>query len=294
MQEFLADRQGRIERLLLPPPEQEVWPGLPWGRFDAILSPAFWVSQAWSIDAPGAQSRPFGLGKDLGEEVVYCLLGGFGAPAEVGLAAARRVNDAVAAGMRPEAEAIHRLLSRPLAVGTREVRYRFARLRAGYLASALQGLSDIDDGELDDVGLRDALKRLHGIGPKTASWIVRNHRSSDRVAILDVHVVRAGVAMGIFPTARTPANDYLGLERRFLEFCDRTCTRASNLDAVIWSTMRAMGVEWHGRIVDANQRAVQPPVARAGEGAHVGKQRGARGRRSSERFVGSGHLLPQA
>src|SRR3546814_6148465 len=85
-----------------------------------------------------------------------------------------------------------------------------------------------------------ALPILPGIGPKTASWIVRNRRASDHVAILDVHIVRACSAIGVFPEGAQPARRYADLEQRFLAFCEATQSRASAMDAVMWSTMRSL------------------------------------------------------
>src|SRR6266568_5562379 len=89
MQQVIADVCGRFEVLELPRAEAEVWPGLEWGRFDQPLTPAFWASQAWA--AQPERDENYQLGKSLAEEVIYCILGGHGAPAEVGLAASRRV-----------------------------------------------------------------------------------------------------------------------------------------------------------------------------------------------------------
>jgi N-glycosylase/DNA lyase len=65
--------------------------------------------------------------------------------------------------------------------------------------------------------LRDRLLDLPGIGPKTASWIVRNHLDSDDVAIIDVHLHRACVMMNVFEAKSDPAKEYFSLEALF--FC---------------------------------------------------------------------------
>lgn len=75
-------------------------------------------------------------------------------------------------------------------------------------------------------------------GPKTASWIVRNLRGSDEVAILDVHVIRACRAMNLFPDVVSLPRDYDGLEARFLSFADRIGVKPSLLDAVMWTEVR--------------------------------------------------------
>ncbi|MBD3833029.1 MAG: endonuclease III domain-containing protein [Brevundimonas sp.] len=239
MQRIIGGSDGNYRFLDLPGADEWVVPGVRWGAFEHALTPAFWVSQAW---LEGAPEEGFRLCNTLTEEVVTCLLGGHGAPAEVGLAASQRVIDALGADPegRHDLAWAEGLLKEPLTVNGRQIRYRFASQRAKYLAGTLAGLSDIEEDNLDDLGLRDALCGLPGIGPKTASWIVRNRRGSDEVAILDVHIVRACVHMGVFPEKADPARHYLDLERRFLDFCIGANARASLVDAVMWGTMRQL------------------------------------------------------
>ena len=239
MQHVISLHAGTPVRRDLPEPLESVMPGVIWGRFDEVMTPAFWATQAWMQELAGGEA--FGLGNNLAEEVAACLLGGHGAPAEVGLAAYRRVRAEMRRGARPHANAIEDMLTMPLEVGGRSVRYRFARQRARQLGECLTRLADIDELALNDVGLRDALMRLPGIGHKTASWVVRNRRASDAVAILDVHIVRACVHMGIFREGANPARDYRGLESRFIAFCHAAGIRPSLLDALMWRTMRSIG-----------------------------------------------------
>lgn len=239
VQRVIGGSDGNYRFLDLPDADEWVVPGVRWGAFEHALTPAFWVSQAW---LEGTPEESFQLCNTLVEEVVTCLLGGHGAPAEVGLAASQRVIDALIAD--PDGphdfDWAERLLTEPLTVHGRQVRYRFAAQRAKYLAGTLAGLAGIDEDDLDDLGLRDALCALPGIGPKTASWIVRNRRGSDAVAILDVHIVRACIHMGVFPEKADPARHYLDLERRFLDFCLSADAKASLIDAVMWGTMRQL------------------------------------------------------
>jgi thermostable 8-oxoguanine DNA glycosylase len=87
--------------------------------------------------------------------------------------------------------------------------------------------------------LRDDLMTFVGIGPKTASWIVRNHLDSDEVAIIDVHVLRACREMNLFPEDISLPRDYVTLERKFLNFAEAINVRSSLLDAVMWTETRA-------------------------------------------------------
>jgi thermostable 8-oxoguanine DNA glycosylase len=234
---------GKIDQefkiLELPDPEETLLDDVKWGSFDHPMTPAFWTSQVWLAGNP--INGQFRLGNSLAEEVAYCLLGGYGTPAEVGLAAANRICSALkVSGGCLSRQSIEDLLREPLQLGHRLVRYRFPAQRAKYLAGSLELLFDFDEGAMDDVSLRDALKKLPGIGAKTASWIVRNRRGSDRVAILDVHIVRACRMMGIFNASLDPTRHYYDLERRFLEFCVATNSRASSMDALMWATMRGL------------------------------------------------------
>ncbi|WP_332119549.1 endonuclease III domain-containing protein [Azorhizobium caulinodans] len=260
MQQVIAEISGRFERLSLPDPTAPVWPGLRWGRFDEPLTPAFWASQAWM--AKPEREDDYRLGRSLKEEVIYCLLGGHGAPAEVGLAASRRVCEVLRStgNPKPSRVELERLLREPLCVSGRPVRYRFAAQRAHYLAGALGRLAEVEHDHLGDVALRDALCALPGIGPKTASWIVRNRRASDHVAILDVHIVRACSAIGVFPEGAQPARRYADLEQRFLTFCEATQSRASAMDAVMWSTMRSLSRGLLQQLVDQASRFTQLDV----------------------------------
>jgi thermostable 8-oxoguanine DNA glycosylase len=88
--------------------------------------------------------------------------------------------------------------------------------------------------------LRDALVTLPGVGPKTASWIVRNWRGSDEVSILDVHILRAGRTLGIFPEEWRVERNYRELEEAYLAFARDIGARASILDSVMWMTMRRL------------------------------------------------------
>jgi thermostable 8-oxoguanine DNA glycosylase len=252
MQRVIADIGGEYRFLDLPEPAELLMPGIRWGSFEHALTPAFWVSQAWMEGEPTSTS--FQLGKTLVEEVVVCLLGGHGAPAEVGLAAFARVREELARTQDNllSYEICKRLLLEPLTVNGRPIHYRFARQRAKYLAGSLQALKSVDEDELDDVDFRDALCGLPGIGPKTASWIVRNRRASDEVAILDIHIVRACQIMSVFPERSDPTRNYRELEARFLEFCLSAQARASVMDSTMWGTMRKLSKRLLNLLVDPN------------------------------------------
>lgn len=212
---------------------------LSWGDACVPATPAYWAAQTWmwSLAAPDH----FRLGRTLEEELLACMLGGHGMPAEVGLAAYERLRAAMHASPAylRDRDGVRAMLAEPLRVRGRQVRYRFANQKADYVADAFSRLADIDP-DAGDRKLRDDLTRLRGVGPKTASWVLRNLRGSDEVAILDVHILRAGSTLGIFAEGNRVERDYLPMEEAYLDFARAIGARASILDSVIWMTMRQL------------------------------------------------------
>jgi hypothetical protein len=238
MQTMYANLGGAVHHLTLPDLAEEVLPGLLWGAFDELFTPAYWRGQTWQHQQLGTYNS-VRLGRSLSEEVAACLLGGFGMPAELGVAAFFRLRDlGLLAGRIPPA-LLEYTLSEPLNVRGRWRTYRFPRQKARYLAACLEELASFCEPELD-LELRDALVRFPGIGLKTASWIVRNYRSSNAVAVLDVHILRACRYMQLFPPELSPQQHYHDLEAIFLRFAVALGTPAAILDAVMWDYMRRL------------------------------------------------------
>lgn len=221
----------------LPAPSQEVIPGVTWGALEAFPTPAYWAYQVLARRAQGTRIN-YRLGRSLREEVGACLLGGHGIPANVGLAAfeAMRGHGAFDGAAHDE-QALFDWLSVPLKIGDRSVRYRFARQKAKYLAAALVKMNDEAPPVESGRQLRDWLTGIPGIGFKTASWVARNWLDADDVAILDIHILRAGLLAGFFPQELTVERHYLQLESKFLNFSEGLGVRPSELDAVIWWEM---------------------------------------------------------
>lgn len=234
-----ASTQAAVQTIELPSPDTEVMPGISWGCASELFSPAFWKYQSWST-RDAYQHGSFKLGCSLLEEVAVCLLGGFGQPAELGLAAFRRVKDRDL--LRPGVERLEleSALLEPLPFGAGFRRYRFPIQKAKYLWHAIHAV-DALPAELSPRQLREHLTSVPGIGPKTASWVVRNHFDCDDVAILDIHILRAGAEIGLFAEDADPARDYYRLEERFLEFCCAIDEPASLVDALMWDYMRRIG-----------------------------------------------------
>jgi thermostable 8-oxoguanine DNA glycosylase len=232
------DGQSLIQ-ITLPAPNQQVMQGVQWGKAEELFTPAFWKYQAL-LQRARHRYTEHRIGTSLLDEVSVCLLGGYGLPAELGLAAFDRLKNAGMLDGYASAKQLEAELSVPFDMSGRPRRYRFPRQKSRYLAAALIAVRELPEPTCG-LTLRTFLMGLDGIGPKTASWIVRNYLASNEVAILDVHVIRAGAEAGIFDQAADPARDYFGLEARFLSFCVALDEPASQLDAMMWDFMRRVG-----------------------------------------------------
>lgn len=252
-QRVLAGTWGNYRELTLPAPSTEAMPGVPWGRYDELMTPAFWRVRLW-VDRADDVFEPRPLGSTLREEVAACLLGGFGISAEVAAAAYERVRSSDMLGGSPCAASIEACLAEPLLLGERYVRYRFPRQRARLLSAALPRVDGVPTS-CDDRTFRDRLTLLPGVGPKTASWITRNWRRSDQVAVIDVHILRACELAGVVPRGTNPTRDYTRLEARFLELAHAIGARPSVLDGMMWAFMRSFPRRLlrHSHVADANE-----------------------------------------
>lgn len=239
-QHIVARRHETVDELRIPAADEIVLPGVSWGDHTALFTPAYWRVLAWLLDEPYEPSA-HRLGSNLAEEVVACLLGGYGIPAEVGLAAYRCLRSQIDF-QRPVSErSIHRILAEPIELNGRAVRYRFARTKSRFISNALANLATREYEDLTPIQLRTWLMSFDGIGFKTASWITRNWTHSDEIAIIDIHIHRAGILMNLFEHRLTPARNYLEMERRFLDLANGIDVRPSELDALIWREMRSAG-----------------------------------------------------
>lgn len=233
--------------------------GIVWGRHEEIFTPAYWAAQTWHLELE--EPDHYRLGETLEEELLACMLGGYGIPAEIGLAAYRRLAEAHREGvdLRDDAH-VEALLRMPLQLAGREVRYRFAAQKARYVAAAMAALPAIDR-ELPDRALRDALTGITGIGPKTASWVVRNWRASDDVSILDIHILRAGRILGIFDPRWSVERNYRLLESAYLDFARQIGCRASILDSAMWTLMRDLPPAMVKRLLERGEGTDVPRPA---------------------------------
>lgn len=262
-QETLGLISGEIKSLMLPAATEQLLPGVNWGHTDELFSPAYWAVQAW-LDSGVKQYAAYRLGNTLKEEVAACLLGGYGIPAEVGLAAYEAIRkEGLLSVSSPSESAIFKVLSSPLTVGGRLVRYRFSAQKAKFLSSALNLLAYETPENLMDKSFRNWLKnRLPGVGWKTASWITRNFLDSDEVAILDIHILRAGRYVGLYGPGDSVEKSYEHMEDKFLDFARALRVRPAVLDTLMWRQMKETGhlLQSASRLVTSQTQPCQLPL----------------------------------
>jgi thermostable 8-oxoguanine DNA glycosylase len=245
---------GQVVSFTLPAADEAILPGVRWGRADVLFSSAYWAGVLRSCPPTAPLHR---LTASLRDELALCLLGGFGMPAEVGLAAFAHLRGTqLLDESRLDVVAIARILREPLELGNgRRARYRFPEQKSRYLVAALR---DFDAGGVADTSpllLRNRLLRLSGVGWKTASWVARNWLGTSEVAILDIHVMRAGYLAGVFDRVTWRPIEYPALERRYLDWAAALGAPAADFDAVVWREMRSCG-----RLASATIKAEFPPA----------------------------------
>lgn len=219
-------------------PDQEIMPGVKWGNYCQLYTAAFW-KYMYQSNLDTFQNNVHRLGDTIIEEVVACILGGFGIPSEMGLLAFARLKNDNLIRNGVSYEELATALYLPFETDTGKfVRYRFYNQKSRYIFDFLNR-GDLDQINIDnDLLLRKWLLTVNGIGPKTASWITRNWLQSENVAILDIHILRAGLIAGFFDDISKVDKNYFLLEKLYIKFCRAANVLPSNMDAIIWSYMK--------------------------------------------------------
>ncbi|KRF21039.1 hypothetical protein ASG90_01075 [Nocardioides sp. Soil797] len=214
-----------------------------WLDPSCLGSAAFWVEETRRVP-PASSLR---VGRTVAEEVALCLLGGYGVNEAMSTHAFWAVREAglLDTGLPPGVESVEAVLKTPMNVEgyARPVRYRFPVQRAARVAAAVAYLSEnpVDPSQMSPRGFRTFLTGLNGVGLKTASWVVRNLTRSDDIAIIDIHIRRAGVAAGVFDPHWILPRDYLLFEEAFCAWAAVGEVRTADLDLCVWSTLARMG-----------------------------------------------------
>lgn len=234
---------------IIPDELDEVMPGVFWGKANQPFTPAFWRFLCVTNGAIHETSR-YHLGKTLEEEVIACLLGGHGITGEMGIAAFNHLNQHHVIQESYSAQKIENLLSEPIMVGSRSIHYRYPNQKAKYIAIALKFLRENEPTKNNNRELRNWLTSIPGIGLKTASWITRNWCDAEDVAILDIHIHRAGVIAGIYNASDDVSKNYLSMEEKFISLAQGIEIPANILDNQIWNEFRRAPLTAHQMLIE--------------------------------------------
>lgn len=223
----------------LPHRSEEVMPGIQWGDCAQPYTPAFWKFQYNLHGSSLREEINYRLGETIIEEISACILGGFGIPSEIGIMAFNRLKDEGLIRHKVSKSELFEALSRPFILSNgKSIKYRFYNQKSTYLFSLLQrddlSAIPVKNGK----NLRNWLLKIDGIGYKTASWIARNWLGCDEVAILDIHIIRAGILVGFYNKGADVSKNYLSMEDGYLQFCNALNVNASKMDAIIWDFMK--------------------------------------------------------
>lgn len=260
----IVARAGSLQREL-PNPDQTLLTGVRWGALDEFPTPAYWTRLALAHRLDSAP--PAASGRSLAEEVGASLLGGPGIPVALGEAAFTRVRERGAFVQPGMCEfTLAGWLSEPLEVNGKTLNFRFAEQKARHLAAVMPALLSAPDFAAG-YEVRNWLMALPGVGPKTASTIVRSWSAAEDVALLDAHVLRVGQVIGLFSRKLTVERHYLEVESRFLKLCAAMDLRPSELEAVIAREMSASPetVRFLADHLKATETAAQPAARRMRE-----------------------------
>ncbi|MGH8493112.1 MAG: 8-oxoguanine DNA glycosylase [Moraxellaceae bacterium] len=226
----------------MPGPNEEVIPGVSWGEPWALFTPAYWLSQLWMSGLDEAAQSPYVARGGLTEEIVFCMLGGYGITAEMATEVFYRVrSEKLISNLECSHDAWLDQLKMPILLNGKHRHYRYPNQKAKFISGAMAHIRKNCLSGKTGKELRDELLKINGIGLKTAGWVARNYSDSDDVAILDIHLIRACQLCNIFTPEQKVERDYLEMEARFLEFCHALGARPAVLDCLIWDQMRNYG-----------------------------------------------------
>lgn len=220
-----------------------------------VSSPGCEIHEAWTAcaDLFTAVVTPTGPPTEASfrRELLFCLLGGFGVTFEMAVSAATVIdcldpfaehwsNDTLTGRIEQE---LRRPQFEPRTASGGMRRYRFPARKAHTVARSVDWVRATGPVvarlvQVEDEHQRRALlEECPGVGPKTASWILRNLGLASSLAILDVHVIRALESCGRVANASLP-RDYSAVEAAFLAWCRELDALPAAFDLFLWEWQR--------------------------------------------------------
>lgn len=190
--------------------------------------------------------------EDIEDELLFCLLGGYGITEEHGRSAWLTVRQLEPfSGFWRDDDLFQKIMAtlevpqfEPRRADGSLRRYRFPKRKAAIIVKArrwVRSRKPLEDCLLywdDPKDRRRILLGCPGLGLKSASWLLRNLGMGDELAVLDVHLVRAlQDAKRIDNKIRLP-RDYYAVEKAFLDWCHELNAPSAAFDLFIWEWQR--------------------------------------------------------
>ena len=209
------------------------------GSADKAFTPLYWKYICHKTNAIQYRER-YKLGSSLLEEVIACILGGHGVKGEIGNMAFNAIKSSglLDYNLPIKAKDIEIILKQPMMQSGHITHYRFPHQKAKYIEKAINFINTEDPPNGNGQLTRNWLLQIPGVGLKTASWIVRNWLNADDIAIIDIHIHRAGVLMDLFSPNEEITKNYLSMESRFIQLAEAIDIPTSVLDNIIWTEIR--------------------------------------------------------
>lgn len=239
--------QESLQRTM-PPPSMEL------GERSTDIAQVYW-QKAWEVAAPhylGPVEGSRADDQELRAELLFCLLGGHGISYDLNLSVADRLwaRGLFRTSRRLQRSSIEAELRKPQFEPPRRDgtlrRYRFPARKAELLYGAQLWLDDVDSLAaalatiVREPERRDFLCSCPGVGPKSASWLLRNCGYARELAVLDVHVVRAMQSCGRIEEADL-SRGYEAIEGEYLSWCRDYDADPARFDLIVWDFSRTRG-----------------------------------------------------
>jgi N-glycosylase/DNA lyase len=154
----------------------------------------------------------------------------------------------------PKQNELYSILNTPILVKSRYIRYRFPKQKSlqlhsmivniyGRGASIMQILNKCKNPKLIRVKL---VEICSGIGNKQSSMFLRNIGFTNKLAILDTHLIDYLKTLQIIPANYTlnTSKKYLLVEDKYLNYAVSKNFNMSHLDSAIWSIMKVYKKEF--------------------------------------------------
>lgn len=154
----------------------------------------------------------------------------------------------------PNQDELYSILSTPVLVKSKYIRYRFPKQKSIQLYSLIkniygQGTSirQILNCSNDPKIIREKLVKIcSGIGNKQSSMFLRNIGFTNKLAILDTHLIDYLKAIQIIPSnfVLNTSKKYIIVEDKYLDYAVSNNFDIDHLDSAIWSIMKVYKKEF--------------------------------------------------